>query len=618
MLNPKLALCMILKGDESPEIVERCLSSIAKYVNGIFITVTTPDTGVVDVCKKYGAYVDYQPYKFHRKVKKSEYEWLKASFGYEPFVRPGDKLFQFDAARNHNWAQVGKEFDWILWLDKDDVFRAGNRIREVIALAETNGAESVFLNYIYQAVVENGKIKEVLIQHLRERLIKNSGAYKWVAPIHETLIEQRPTKKIENRDCDVLHLSTDENMRNAIARNMKMLEISIYDTKARDPRPIYYLGKAYFDLKGEENFQRALGLFKKYLHGSPEYDHANCSGWSEERAQCWEYVAEVYRALGQVEHSITACLNALRENYKFPSIYLNLGLSHLMKHEWEAAIHWVKQALNVPPPATTLVSNPRDMKARALEITYHATLNLSLLDEARSAAEELLKIYPDSEEMINRYRLTLSLTQEREITKSIMTLAKYLEAVGERNKLQPLLVAAPSTVANNPFIIDLYKKVFPPRKWDDNEIAIMCGQGFTSWSPKLLENPDRSFMGGSEEAVVYLSKELSKLGWRVTVYGDPGSDEGEYDGVMYLPYYKFNAHDEFNILIAWRHPGFVDGNYNAKGIYLWAHDLLNQLDFTPERIAKWTKIFVLSPFHRTNIPNVPDEKIVISSNGVAV
>lgn len=609
---------MILKGSEPVDLVERCLSSIAKWVDGIFITITTPDEGVLAVAQKYGAFTDLKPYAFHREITEKEYSWLKESFKYEPLVKVGDKVFLFDEARNHNWSQVGSEYEWILWLDADDVFRGGENIRSMIASAERENAESVFLNYIYQAIIENNQIKDILIQHTRERFVKNNGAYKWVAPIHETLIEQRPTKKIESLQADVLHLTHDEKMRNAITRNMKTLEVSVYDTEARDPRPIYYLGKAYFDLKDTESLQRALGLFKIYLFGSTEYSGNNRSGWAEERSQCWEYAAEVYRILGEYDNSISACLNAMKESYKFPSIYLNLGLSYLMKQDWEAALYWVKQALNTPQPATTLVKNPRDLKARALEITYHATLNLSLLDEARSAAEELYKVFPENEEMLNRVRFTRNLTQERELTKSLLTLAKYLEAVGEKNKLQLLVGAAPSTIANNPFVVDLYKKVLPPRTWGNMEVAIMCGQGYTPWSPRLLENPEKSFMGGSEEAVVYLSKELARLGWKVTVFGDPGVDEGEYDGVSYVPYYKFNAHDEFNVLVAWRHPSFVDGNYRAKKMYLWCHDLLNSLDFTPERVAKWEKIFVLSPFHRKNIPNVPDEKVIISANGITL
>ena len=102
---------------------------------------------------------------------------------------------------------VPKEYDWLFWMDTDDVLR-GKQLREIAKDADRRGIESVFLDYVYQAEIEDGKIKAILIEHLRERLIKNTGIYEWVAPIHETLIEKKPTRKIDDKRCDVLHLST--------------------------------------------------------------------------------------------------------------------------------------------------------------------------------------------------------------------------------------------------------------------------------------------------------------------------------------------------------------------------------------------------------------------------
>lgn len=611
---------MIVKGSEDPKNLNRCLSTIAPFVDGIFITITTPDeSGLIkELCSMYGAFYEELPYKFHREVQQSEFDWLKDSFGYEPTLKVGDKIFQFDKARNYNLEQVGEEYEWMVWLDADDIFRGGQFIRELIKQAEANKAESVFLNYIYQCTTKNGAIDRIIIEHTRERFVKNNGAYKWVAPIHETLIEQRPTTKIETKDCDVVHLSSGERMLAAIERNMKTLELSIFDAKARDPRPIYYLGKAYFDLKGTENLERALGLFKIYLNGSPEYENNNKSGWAEERSQCWEYVAEIYRMLGRIDMSIRACHNAMIEDCKFPSIYLSLALSYAMKNEWDNALFWLKKSLETPSPHTTLVSNPRDVQARALEVTYHASLGLNKLDDAFEAAKKLMELDPTSAEMKGRVELTTNLMNQRELTKMVMAIANYLDQTGEKDKLRPLLTAAPSIISNNPFMIDLHRKIYPPRTWADNEVAIMCGPGFTNWSPKLLENPNNSFMGGSEEAVVYLSKELSKLGWKVTVYADPGLDEGEYNGVNYVPYYKFNALDDFNILVSWRNPRMADNNYKCKKLYIWCHDIQSGLDYTPERLAKITKVIVLSPWHRENISNVPDDKIMVSGNGITL
>jgi hypothetical protein len=178
------------------------------------------------------------------------------------------------------------------------------------------------------------------------------------------------------------------------------------------------------------------------------------------------------------------------------------------------------------------------------------------------------------------------------------------------------MMAVPDTIKDNPFMSDLMNKVLPPKKHEDNEVSIYCGPGFTTWSPANLKKKGESFVGGSEEAVMYLAKALNKQGWKVTVYSDPGADEGDWDGVKYLPYFKFNKKDKYNILIAWRRPDFVDWNCEAKKTYIWCHDIINQLDITPERLSKITKLIVLSPWHRTNIPDIPDEKILISSNGL--
>jgi len=106
------------------------------------------------------------------------------------------------------------------------------------------------------------------------------------------------------------------------------------------------------------------------------------------------------------------------------------------------------------------------------------------------------------------------------------------------------------------------------------------------------------------------------LGWNVTVYGDPGNDEGDYEGVKWLPYYKFNKRDQFNILVVWRNVGFVDQDLNTKKTYIWCHDIINPIDVTDERLEKITKMIVLSNYHRDNIKNVEDKKIFLSTNGI--
>jgi len=619
----KIALAMITKGD-CGEMLDRCLATVAKWVDGIFVTITYPDENVIEVVEKYGGKYQLKPYEYHTKVTKKDVKWFKDRFGWDPHIEVGDKIFQFDKARNASFDFIPDEYDWVLWMDVDDVFRGGKKLREVVDIANKEQADSVFFNYLYQVTTdEEGNIKDVVIQHIRERLVRR-GVYKWVAPIHETLIAQRQDKKIATELVDIVHLSTQDRLSNNITRNAKTLELNIVQNEAKDPRPIYYLGKVFIDRgledpKGaQKHYDKAMTLFDTYLFGSEKEGGKNRSGWAAERAQCWRYIAEIQRSKGSFNNAVKAGANSLIEDPFYPENYIDLALTYVFMQEWKKAEHWLALALQIPKQDGTLVSNPREMAIRAHEITYHTAVNTNNIDRILESSRALLELQPKNEEMVKRYNHAVAIKNQIEATKRFTKLAKYLIQLGEGEKLKALLASAPKTISNNPFVVDLFKQVYPPRTWGDKEVAIFCGAGFTQWSPAKIENPEGSFIGGSEEAVIYVSKELADLGWKVTVYNDCGDEEGEYDGVQYVPYYKFNPGDEFNIVIAWRNPAFADNDFKIKQLYIWMHDIINPMDITEKRLEKITKIFVLSPWHRTNIPNVPDDKIVISANGLSI
>jgi tetratricopeptide (TPR) repeat protein len=595
MNGKKIALGMIVRGDEPPEMIKRCLDSIAKWVDGIFVTVTTPDKGVVSVLQEYGANITY-------------FKWVK----------------DYSKARNFNLKSVPKEYEWYLWLDADDVFRGGDKLGEVISRAESMNAMSVFMNYLYHVEMDetNTKIKNIITQHLRERLVKNNGAYKWIAPIHETLIEQHPTTKIETDMCDVLHLSNNERFEKALKRNIEILENSLKKTKFKDPRPVYYLAKAYFDLHTPEYYKRAENLINIYLNGRVRkdgtIDRDNISGWPEERRQAWEYLALIYRERSEHNNSIKCLLNAMAEDPEFPSTYTQLAASYMMKEEFERALFWLRMATHVSPKKSTLISNPKDEIMTGLQVAYQAFLHTNDIDKAWESARGLIEL-DEKNEVFRKYFMFIDeLKRQRDTTKNIVDLVNYLRLTGEHDKVKQLVRAIPNLIADNPFMVELVRQETPPKKWEDNEVAIYCGPGFTPWGPSRLADPKDGFVGGSEEAVILLSKSLAKLGWKVTVYADPAEDEGEHDGVTYLPYFHFNKMDEFNIIIRWRDITFFDQKITAKKKFVWCHDILNPLDYTKERVDGVDRIFPLSKWHRDNIKDVPDEKIMITSNGIEV
>lgn len=616
----KIALSLITRGTgKDAERLEQCLSSIAPYIDGIFLTFTEkPEQKALDTANKYKANISEK--EFSIVADEKMVTWLKEFFGYEPHMKVGSKMFPFDVARNYNMSLIPKEYDWVFWMDTDDVLRRGENLRPVAEEYLKKGFEAVYFDYLYQVelIPEDGvppekqKIRNVVISHIRERLIRNERKFKWIAPIHETLIEQTPTRKTDNYDLEVMHLASEEDRASSLTRNLPNLELAIYQSEGKDPRHLYYLAKAYFDMRQAEMDQKAIPLIMAYLYGEHK------SGWPQERSQASEYLAELYRRTGQLNNAIKSCMNALIEYPQNPAIFLSLATSYLVKQDWDTALFWTKLGATIPEPQTTLVKNPRDVQGQIFEILYNCAINMGKVDEAWAAAYKAKELTPENPMVNQIFEFVSHLREQRDVSKTIVTLADYLKKTGEYHKLKPLLAATPRISEDVPYIIDLKKKNNPPKAWQDDEIAIFCGPQFTQWNPKHLENPvDGAFIGGSEEAVIRMSKELSKLGYRVTVYADPGIDnEGDYDGVRFLPYYKFNVFDNFNILIAWRKPKFFSQDIKAKKKYVWCHDIQNPLDYDEKSIENTTKFMYLSEWHRENVEKLPEEKVMITSNGI--
>ena len=618
-MDNKIALAMISKGigQEVPNL-KRCLKSIAPFVDAVYITLTGSKEQLgpaLEVCKEYKVIVSYGDFK--KEADKKTVDWLKDFLGYEPNMKVGDKMFLFDEARNFAFAQVPKEYDWILWMDTDDVFLNAKKLRFVTELGEKTKIEAFYFDYLYQVEVtqdeelppEDWKIQNIVIQHVRERLVRNEGKFKWIAPIHETLIEQVPTNKSDNYDCAVMHLATEEDRLSSLTRNLPNLELAISQSEGKDPRHLYYLAKAYFDMRTVDTDKKAMPLILAYLYGEHN------SGWPQERAQACEYLAELYRRNGESNNSIKSVMNGLIEEPNNPALFLNLAQSYLQKGDYERALFWVKIADSIPQPKTTLVKNPRDIEGQKLEIVYNCAINMNNIDGAWAAAFKMRELIPSNPNAQQIYENISQLREQRDVSKTILTLADYLKKSGEYHKLKPLLNSVPAISEQTPAIIDLKNKNFPPKFWGEDEITIYCGAQFTPWTPKSLTEPNGTFIGGSEEAVIRMAEELVKLKWKVTVYADP-QEEGEYNGVMYLPHYKANINDRYNILISWRNLGLVDGPLKYKKFYVWNHDIQSPLDWNEERIGKITKAIFLSKWHRENVPALPEEKVFITSNGI--
>lgn len=135
-------------------------------------------------------------------------------------------------------------------------------------------------------------------------------------------------------------------------------------------------------------------------------------------------------------------------------------------------------------------------------------------------------------------------------------------------------------------------------------------------------------LGGSESAVILMSRELANVGFDVTVFNACNVDDakpGVYDGVTYRPIESLTSNENYDIMIvsrtvvpfvpeheyeafntATRHPCklFEGIRKNAKYKILWMHDTFCNGDHAVEGLVVGgyiDKIFTLSDFHTTYI-----------------
>lgn len=133
-------------------------------------------------------------------------------------------------------------------------------------------------------------------------------------------------------------------------------------------------------------------------------------------------------------------------------------------------------------------------------------------------------------------------------------------------------------------------------KESEYDIVYYCGGLSPLWSP------DQSSLGGSEQAVVELSKYWVKMNYKVAVYSNI-EKEMKLDGVNYYKDINFKSSLKYNILILWRPFGadtIFNFDFKAKKLIIDLHDL-GGTKLLIDNLSKIDYIFAKSKFHAYSI-----------------
>ncbi len=561
-----ISLAMIVKRSDE-EKAKKAIASVYDYVDEICITIADKSESEL-------------PKKEDKKIKYSYFKWND----------------NFADARNYNFSRCTS--DWILWLDADDTLKGAEKLKELIDLAEEHNVKGYAFLYKYN-FDENGNCID---EHWKTQLLKNDGHFKWQGAIHEDPIQQVPVNWVKTQDCVRIHHSTGERVKESYDRNLRILKKEA-KKKSKEPRTKFYLGRTYF---AAERYQEAVDVLMEYL---------DISGWSEERYEARLLIGNTFFQTGQTEEALQAYNDAILEMERYPDAYIYKGMCYLKDKKYREALQCYEIATQKKRPEANTYYNPMLYSQKltgAMAICY---MNIGEFDKALAYIQYCYKANPKDRDTIYTLKLIQNIKEKTDTAKAYNNLAERLAKRGNEDNIGQILHGVPVDLQDNPFIVSLRSKYTTPRKWGDKTITVYCGDSAEVWNPKKAE---KGGIGGSETAVIELTKRLKKKGWDVTVYCKCDAEPvgTNYDGVLYKNYWEFNPQDEFNTLWVWRLPELFDYNIKAKFSILDLHDVMNPLDFSEERLSKIDKIFVKTKYHRSLTPNIPDDKFEIIPNGI--
>ena len=147
--------------------------------------------------------------------------------------------------------------------------------------------------------------------------------------------------------------------------------------------------------------------------------------------------------------------------------------------------------------------------------------------------------------------------------------------------------------------------------WPTGSIVYICG------STKLAFDARQDDLGGSEQAVVQLSKRWAAAGRPVVVFGNV--KESTVDGVEYRSIHKLSLADKFDTVVFWRSYGvrlipLIQANRRIVDL----HDSWDPKNYvSPAELLEKVDLFMVkSKYHRSLYPYIPNSKIKIIMNGV--
>lgn len=291
----------------------------------------------------------------------------------------------------------------------------------------------------------------------------------------------------------------------------------------------------------------------------------------------------------------------------FPKEFDVVTLFEVYEHESDPS-SVVRKAISLLKPGGLLVlSTPRGSWCQGVSVPFHPSWDdPSPREHVRAPVlqEVLSDLRQAGLEHISGREIPIDQSEQPTPISAQASICVHGRKPSDVSQVAGIVTDNHSSVASSPSRLD---------------IIFYVGRGPEPWNPVTV---GRNGIGGSETAVIEMSKRLAGSGHRIRVYGDcRGGLEGTFGGVDYLDVSSYK--DVFcDVLVTSRKPEAVDSSHGVRrgATICWIHDIHCGGALTHERALKIDKFLCLSDWHRNNVlatyPYLHPDQVLKTRNGV--
>ena len=576
--DTSLALCMITRN--VGHYVAECLASIIEFVDELSIVDSNSDDDTLEVIADIVKM---------RKASGKPFRYILSTFSAEThpeyFFKDTESTFKaiggasllnprrgintytntivmadYAQARQRSYDQAQSRYK--MWIDTDDIVIGAENIPTILKGMNTRNTNSALMTYDYDHD-EKGQVTNKLVRTRITDTLAPTPA-RWLSPAHKTIGPIGTLEVLDEKNIKIVHRARELEGSESHRMPLRNYKIIVWQMHRMSLAQENIAPRMWFFLGNETRHydrESAIRYLKNYI---------SFSDWDEERSLSHIYIAQMLEANGDIEDA-KSHFAAATTLFSKPEAHFGLArMAWYEKDVDECIRHHEKGRLSLFTVKDVLHYNPQDRYYIPAICASSAYIAKGMWKRAKRITEEGLKYAPDDAQLRG-------------------SLKNITDHYGRRNQ--------------------------------NLDIIIHTARSLETWN---ANTPRERGIGGSETAVVHVSRELAARGHKVRVFCHCEGIEGIFEGVEYIPYDKFDYEKtSCDVFITSRRVAtLIEGNVKARLKVIWMHD--NHVGQAEPDLAKGLLradlIMGVSRWHRDVLqktyPFVNPTKMIATRNGI--